>query len=102
MNPKDINRDDIIDEIKKYKHGLLDRFGVTKIGIFGSVARGETEEKNDIDIVVEMKKPNLFYMVHIKEELEQIFDMPVDIVRYRPGMNPYLKARIDKEAVYVG
>ena len=37
----------------------------------------------------------------IKEALEQRFRMPVDVIRYRALMNKYLKARIDREAVYV-
>ncbi len=52
-------------------------------------------------MVVEMREPDLFYMVHIKEALEESFKMPVDVIRYREMMNSRLKARIDREAVYV-
>jgi len=54
-----------------------------------------------VDVIVEMNEPDLFYMVHIKEALEEKFKMPVDVIRYRAMMNKYLKARIDREAVYV-
>ena len=43
----------------------------------------------------------MFYMVHIKEALEERLKMPVDVIRYRNMMNSRLKARIDREAVYV-
>jgi len=59
------------------------------------------EELSDIDIVVELNKPDLFYLVDIKQDLEEKFHRPVDIVRYRDRMNAFLKKRIDKEAVYV-
>lgn len=48
-----------------------------------------------------MSKPDLFYMVHIKEELEIDYQAKVDIVHYREKMNSFLKKRIDLEAVYV-
>jgi predicted nucleotidyltransferase len=54
-----------------------------------------------VDIVVEMRKPDLFYMVHMKEMLENEFQRPVDIVHYRDKMNAFLKERINLEAVYV-
>jgi len=38
--------------------------------------------------------------VHIKETLENNLKRPVDIIRYRAMMNRYLRARIDREAVY--
>jgi len=47
-----------------------------------------------------MSEPRLFFMVHIKEFLEKDFGKTVDVVRYRSKMNAYLKARIDREAVY--
>ncbi len=37
-----------------------------------------------------------------QEELEAVLHLPVDIVRYRERMNPFLKARIDREGKYVG
>ncbi|MBF0100146.1 MAG: nucleotidyltransferase family protein [Desulfobacterales bacterium] len=91
----------IIEKLREFKQEFSNRYGVTKIGIFGSVARDQDKEGSDIDIVVEMEKPNLFYMVHIKDELEKMLNVPVDIVRYRAAMNRYLKVRIDNEAFYV-
>jgi len=75
---------------------------VSKIfGIFGSVARGEATEESDIDICIETRNPDMFMLVHIKEDLQDIVQKSVDIVRLRERMNPYLKSRIDKEAIYV-
>ena len=53
-----------------------------------------------MDIVVEMP-PDLFQMVHMKEELEQILDASVDLIRYQKYLNALLKRRIDNEAIYV-
>jgi predicted nucleotidyltransferase len=40
-------------------------------------------------------------MIGIKQDIEEKFGRHVDIVRYRETMNPFLKKRIDSEAVYV-
>ena len=99
MNIK--NRETILQELRRLKPELEQRYGVTKIGIFGSFARNEIHRDSDVDVVVEMREPDLFYMVHIKESLEESFRRPVDVIRYRSLMNRRLKARIDREAVYV-
>jgi hypothetical protein len=99
MNIK--NRETILQELRRLKPDLEQRRRVTKIGIFGSFARSEIHRDSDVDVVVEMREPDLFYMVHIKEILEENFRRPVDVIRYRTMMNRHLKARIDREAVYV-
>lgn len=101
MNKTIIHRDLALETLKKYKNDFEKQYGVTKIGIFGSVARDEAKDESDVDIVVEMGKPDLFYMVHIKETLEKEFQRPVDIIHNRDKMNTFLKERINMEAVYV-
>jgi uncharacterized protein len=76
------------------------KYGVTKIGIFGSVARDQAGPDSDIDIVVEMY-PDLFKRVCLKMELEFLLGKKVDVVRYRKRMNWFLKKRIDNEGLYV-
>ena len=95
-----IKSNDIIKKLRHLKPELEERYGVTRIGIFGSVARNEAHNGSDIDIVVDMA-PDLLKRVSLKAELELLFDKKVDVVRYWHGMNHYLKARIDLEAVYV-
>jgi uncharacterized protein len=100
MDKKQLSREAILRELRNHGAEFERLYGVTKIGVFGSAARGELRPKSDIDVVVEMRDPDLFYLVHIKETLEKDFHRPVDIIRYRNSMNPYLKARIDREACY--
>ena len=91
---------DYITILRKYLSTKADAYGITKIGIFGSVARNEQTEDSDVDICVEMKKPDLFTMVHIKEELQELFGKPVDIVRLRNNMNPMLLKQIKRDGIY--
>lgn len=96
-----MKRIEAIGILQEHKQELSEKYGVTRIGIFGSVARDEATEKSDVDVVVEMTRPDLFFMVHIKELLEAAMHCHVDLVRYRDRMNVFLKRQIDKEAVYV-
>jgi hypothetical protein len=69
--------------------------------VFGSVARDRATEASDVDVVVELEHPDLLVLVGVKQELEELLRVPTDVIRYREEMNPYLKRRIDEEAVYV-
>ena len=95
------NRETVLQGLRNHRAEFERLYGVTKIGLFGSVARGESRNNSDIDVVLEMQEPDLFHMVHIKDTLEKDFRRPVDVIRYRKTMNRYLKARIDREACYV-
>lgn len=100
MNEGNLNREDVLQELRNHLPQFENLYGVTKIGVFGSVARDEPRKNSDIDVVVEMREPDLFYLVHIKETLEKNLRRQVDVIRYRDKMNRYLKARIDREARY--
>jgi predicted nucleotidyltransferase len=91
---------DILQQLKQHQADWQVRYGVTRIGVFGSVVWGEATPNSDIDIVVHMT-PDLLQRVRLKTELESLFGKSVDVIRYRLSMNPYLKARIDQEARYV-
>ncbi|GAB4403932.1 MAG: nucleotidyltransferase domain-containing protein [Anaerolineales bacterium] len=96
-----MTRDDILRVLARFRDTRRDEYGIVRIGIFGSVARGESTETSDVDVVVELAHPDLLLLAGIKQELEELLHRPVDVVRYRERMNPHLKARIQKEALYV-
>jgi len=96
-----MNKDKIIDILHQFKELNREKYNISKIGLFGSAVRGEMHERSDVDIVVEMTKPDMFSLIGIKQDLEKKLNMPVDVVRYRDKMNKFLKGRIEKEAVYV-
>ena len=86
--------------LKDYKSRKAAQYGISRIGIFGSVARGEQAEHSDVDIFVELDTLNIFHLIHIKEELQAIFGCPVDIVRLRKNMDELLKRSIMEEGIY--
>lgn len=101
VNTKNLSRDAVLDTIRRYKKGFEKDYGIIRIGVFGSVARDEADEASDVDIVVEMHDPDLFYLARIKDALAKEFGRPVDIVNLRKSMNEVLKTRIEREVIYV-
>ncbi len=83
----------------KTQRGLA--YGINRLGIFGSVARGEQTGKSDVDIYYEGEALSLFKIMALKSELENLLHCTVDIVRVRERMNQVLKKRIQKEGIYV-
>ena len=96
-----LQKNEVLAILRYHKPLFSVQYGVTDLGVFGSVARDEAHPDSDVDIVVRMREPKLFFMVHIKDALEDAFQRPVDIIQYRETMNPFLKKRIDRDAVYV-
>lgn len=96
-----MKRSDILRALVRFRDLKQKEFGIVRIGVFGSVARDEITDTSDVDIVVELDRPDLLILVGIKQELEESLHRSVDIVRYREKMNAYLKRRIEHETVYV-
>jgi len=84
------------------QHGReLKNLGVSRIGLFGSYARGEETDKSDIDLIVQFEtgKKNFHNYMEACNILESIFEQKVDIVTPE-SLSKYLRPNIEKEAVY--
>lgn len=73
-----------LDELRRRRDdiaAIAQRRGVTKVYVFGSVARGEAEDDGDVDFLVEFEAGrSLLDQVHLIEELSQLLHVPVDVV----------------------
>jgi len=96
-----VNRDEILTLLHQYKERNRKKYSIINIGLFGSASRRTMNEQSDVDIVVELEDPDMFNLISIKQDLEEDLNRSVDIVRYREKMNAFLKAKIEKEAIYV-
>ncbi len=96
-----MNRTHLLNKLEIFKRENFEKYGILSIGIFGSFARQQATDLSDVDIVVRTNVPNPYILVHIKADLEKQLNMPVDIVRYRETMNPFLKKQLEKDAIYV-
>ncbi len=90
---------DGIARIQRIIMPILKRHGVSRAGLFGSVARGESGDHSDIDLLVEIGQDiSLLDFVGLKQELEDALGRPVDLVEYST-IKPLLRDRILAEQV---
>jgi len=88
-------------DIKKRILPIIKRYGVKRLGIFGSAARGEMKEGSDIDVLVEISKDlSLLDFIGLKQELEEALTIKVDLVEY-DMLKPLLRERILEEQVVI-
>ncbi len=73
-----------VDSIRRLIQPVIKKFGITKVFLFGSYARGEATPQSDIDLVVEdCNVDNLFDFISLKEALSEALGKSVDVVERR-------------------
>ncbi len=96
------NRTEILNYLIRNKNFLKKKYHLTKIGLFGSFARGDENESSDIDIIVEFEEgtENLFEIKQeLKKYLKSKFNLNIDICRER-YIKPHFKKEILNETIY--
>lgn len=79
----------------------LNQYGIKTLSLFGSVARGEETESSDVDILVSFKKSlGLFAFMELKDHLEEVLGMEVDLVTEK-ALHPRLRNKILQELIHV-
>ena len=76
------------------------KFGAKRIRVFGSVARGEDNDRSDVDFLVELPRRYNFFAqrMPLTEELSLLLDRPVDVVPEHE-LNPHIRQRVIAEAI---
>jgi predicted nucleotidyltransferase len=93
--------DEYIRLLHDYKQKKASEYGIERIGIFGSVARGEQTESSDVDILYESDTITLFRMGGLLDDLENLLGTHVDLVQRHKYLRPNFVQRIEKEIIYV-
>jgi len=82
-------KDEVLNFLRQNKQYFRDNYRVTKLGLFGSFARGDEKAESDVDILVNFKKPiSLFDHAGIEIDLENKTGRKVDLVTERSLSNP--------------
>jgi predicted nucleotidyltransferase len=95
-----LTREDVLKILRDNKERFAEKYGVTKLGLFGSFARNEATEQSDVDVCVEMP-PNFFSVEAVREELESSCRRTVDVIRFREELRELFKERLRRDTVYV-
>jgi len=91
----------ILKYLKEHKQEFMSKFGITKLGLFGSYARNEECLNSDIDLIIELETKDIYEKKRkFKKLLEKEFNTKIDIAREK-YLKPLAKNEILKEVCYV-
>ena len=96
-----MDRDYILSLLKVYYLCNKVRFGIERIGLFGSFARNEGGKDSDIDILISLNRPNLLTYALIAGQLETVFGRRVDLISFKAKLKDDFRKQIDREVIYV-
>jgi hypothetical protein len=77
---------------------------VTRLAVFGSVARNQATAASDIDILVEFRPDahvGLFEFARLRRDLTELLGCEVDLVTPE-ALHPSMRDDILREAIYAG
>ncbi len=95
-----MGRDEVIRTLQEHMAEIRG-YGVSRLAIFGSIARGEERPDSDVDILVEFSIPiGLFEFARTQRYLEQLLGRKVDLAT-PDALRTEMRANILKEAAYV-
>lgn len=88
-------RDAVLDKLAPY--------GVRRLALFGSTARGENTPESDIDVLVTFEQPrrkplSLLTWVCLEEELAQVLGRKVELVS-ETALSKYIRPYVEREKV---
>jgi hypothetical protein len=96
-----LTKKELENKLAAHRHELRN-MGVVSLAVFGSVARDESTQQSDIDLLVDFdREVGLFYLFEIQHKLEDIIGVPkIDLIQ-RGAIHPALRDRILSEAINV-
>lgn len=99
---KIISKEDIISYLNANKTLLYEKYGVNRIGIFGSFIHGLQTHSSDVDLVIEMERSrkNIHSYFRLKRFLEKELDRKVDL-GFEHAIKPAVREKIKEEIIYV-
>ena len=96
-----MDKDNIKKEITDQLPYLAEKYNVKRLGIFGSVARGDSKKDSDVDILVEFKSPvGFFDFIRLENYLTESLGRKVDLVT-KEALKPLIRDDVLNDVIYV-
>lgn len=94
-----MQRDEVLERLAGHR-GELSALGVKSLALFGSMARGESSDRSDVDLLVEFDRPvGLLKFVQVQRYLAELLESRVDLVTL-DALKPKMRQRVLAEAIH--
>jgi len=96
-----MERQQLIDTLRQHRPVLAERFGVTRLALFGSAARGTARPDSDVDVLVDFDGPassDAYFGVQFY--LEDLLHCPIDLVTER-ALRPRFRPYVERDAIVI-
>ena len=92
---------ELVEYLRKQKSLLHDRFGVTRMGVFGSFVHETQTVSSDVDMVVEFEsdKKNIHNFLQLKRFLEKELSRKVDL-GFEHSLKPTVRENVKDKIIY--
>ena len=94
-----MDKDIILEELKKNKEYFKKQFNINEIALFGSFARGEESQDSDVDILIKPDLKDFKNRYFLKEFLEDLFSREVNVL-YFDSLRKFVKKEIEGDLIY--
>jgi len=105
---KSLNKEKILEILRKERSYLYEKYGIEKIAIYGSFAKGHPKNMSDVDILVKLKRPLGLEFVGLAYYLEEKLGREVDLATFKSFQRSlkdprykHIAASIEKTLKYV-
>jgi predicted nucleotidyltransferase len=96
-----VNQHAVLRLIRENRGDIRERFGVSNLLVFGSVARGEAGPDSDVDVLVDFGGPaTLLAIIGLADYLEELLGRRVDLVT-RNSLPTRMLRNIENEAIQI-
>ena len=97
---KPASRSEVLQILAGLRRDLQARYPIRRLGVFGSVARGEARAGSDVDVLVEFSAPVGWEVVDLADELEEALGCRVDLLTAE-SLRERLRPSVERDLVYV-
>ncbi len=94
-------KEEILKILKDELPYLKEKYGIKKIGIFGSYSRGEQNIESDVDLLVEFERPiGFFRFLAVEDYIKERLGVKTELVT-DDALKPRMRPHVLEEVIYV-
>ena len=90
----------LLNKLRELKPMLNEKYGIKRIGVFGSYATNAQHEKSDVDLLLEFSRPLGWTYFELPDILRTLLKVKVDVIT-KDAIKPRMRNTILSQTIYV-